>query len=76
MVLKFEHPDPWKSRCSRMIRRQSIWKERITVAVGITLFVAGIALTACGIAIAGAPLIVAGVVVAGLAYMEITCKRR
>jgi hypothetical protein len=59
-----------------MIRRQSIWKERIAVAVGITLFVAGIALTACGIAIAGVPLLVAGVVVAGLAYMEITCKRR
>jgi hypothetical protein len=59
-----------------MIRRQTIWKERIAVCVGLAIVVTGVALTACGIAIAGVPLIVVGAVVAGLAYMEITCKRR
>jgi len=59
-----------------MIRQQPIWKERIAVAVGITLTVAGIALTAASIPLAGVPLLVVGAVVAGIAYMEITCKRR
>jgi hypothetical protein len=59
-----------------MIKRPPIWKETIVVSVGVIILMTGITLTACGIAIAGVPLIVVGTVVAGLAYMEIKCKRR
>jgi hypothetical protein len=59
-----------------MIIKRPIWKEVVAMSVGLAIVVTGIALTACGIANAGVPLLVIGAVVAGLAYMEITCKRR
>jgi hypothetical protein len=59
-----------------MIAKRPIWKEVVVMSVGLAIVVTGVALTAASIPMAGVPLIVIGAVVAGLAYMEITCKRR
>ena len=59
-----------------MTPRRSILYERIALGFGAALFVTGITLCSVGIMIAGVPLLVTGIVVVGMAYMEISCKRR
>lgn len=59
-----------------MINNRTIWKETVAITVGVVILLTGVALTVASIPLAGVPLIVVGAVVAGLAYMEITCKRR
>jgi len=58
-----------------MIKRP-IWKETVVMSVGVAILMTGAVLTAVSIPLAGVPLLVIGAVVAGLAYMEIKCKRR
>jgi hypothetical protein len=58
------------------MNRPSIFYEKIAGGISTVIMITGIALCCTGLLVAGVPLLIAGCVIGGIAYIEISCKRR